>query len=153
MKKLAIILVAAILTAAAPPGSFAAHDHGAMGHGDMMASGSVAHEEVIDGVKVTFEVLDIRAQMKGEIPKGLKETHHVMVSFTDVKSGKKITDGEVKIKIQGPDKTEQTKDLMGMQGHFGADFDLAKKGKYGVMCKFLVKDGKARSARFWYTVQ
>lgn len=31
-----------------------------------------------------------------------------------------------------------------MQGHFGADFELSKKGKYGVMSKFQLKDGKTR---------
>ncbi|BCO11294.1 hypothetical protein GEOBRER4_n1399 [Citrifermentans bremense] len=41
---------------------------------------------------------------------------------------------------------------MGMQGHFGVDFDFSKKGKYGVMCKLQLKDGKTRSAKFLYTV-
>ena len=40
-----------------------------------------------------------------------------------------------------------------MEGHFGADFDLSKKGKYGVMAKFKLADGKVRSAKFWYTVK
>jgi hypothetical protein len=30
---------------------------------------------------------------------------------------------------------------------------MAKKGKYGVMSKFKVKDGKVRSTRFWYDVK
>ena len=153
MKKVAIILAAVTVALAAPHAVRAAdHDHGAM-HGDMTATTAAAHEEVINGVKATFEVLDMREQMKGSIPKGMKETHHVMVIFTDVKSGKKITEGEVKVKIQGPDKAEQTKDLMGMQGHFGADFTLSQKGKYGVMCKFQLKDGKVGVAKFWYTVK
>jgi len=46
-----------------------------------------------------------------------------------------------------------TKDLMGMQGHFGADVQMGKKGKYGVMSKFKLKDGKVRQAKFWYTVK
>jgi hypothetical protein len=33
------------------------------------------------------------------------------------------------VKVVGPDKSEQVKDLMGMEGHFGADFLMAKKGK------------------------
>jgi hypothetical protein len=40
-----------------------------------------------------------------------------------------------------------------MQGHFGVDFDFSKKGKYGVMCKFQMKDGETRSAKFWYTAK
>jgi hypothetical protein len=83
----------------------------------------------------------------------MKETHHLMVEFKDAKSGKALSEGDVTIKVQAPDKSEQTKDLMGMEGHFGADFDLSKKGKYGVMSKFQLKDGKVRSSKFWYTVK
>lgn len=156
MKKL-VILVAAALALTAPIASFAM-DHGSMNmdHGSMMKEGSVAHEEVVNGVKATFKVLSMKEHMKAmdmEMPKGMKETHHIMVMFKDAKTGKAITEGDVKVKVQGPDKAEQTKDLMGMQGHFGADFDLSKKGKYGVMCKFKVKDGQVRSSKFWYTVK
>lgn len=156
MKKL-VILVAAALALTAPIASFAM-DHGSMNmdHGSMMKEGNVAHEEVVNGVKATFKVLSMKEHMKAmdmEMPKGMKETHHIMVMFKDAKTGKAITEGDVKVKVQGPDKAEQTKDLMGMQGHFGADFDLSKKGKYGVMCKFKVKDGQVRSSKFWYTVK
>lgn len=64
--------------------------------------------------------------------------------------------GEVKVKLQGPDKSEQNKDLMGMQGHFGADgadFDIAKKGKYGVLLKIKLKDGRVRQSKCWYTAK
>jgi hypothetical protein len=158
MKKM-IVLIAAALTLTAPFISFAMdHDHGSMSHGDhsMMEMGAVAHQEVVDGVKAVFKVLSMKEHMKAsnmEMPKEMKETHHIMVEFKDAKSGKALTEGEVKVKVQGPDKTEQTKDLMGMQGHFGADFDLSKKGKYGVMSKFQLKDGQVRQAKFWYTVK
>src|SRR6185369_11928335 len=160
MKKQVMILAAATLALWAPMTSFAAMDHGSMdmSHGDhsMMKMGDVAHEEVVDGVKATFKVLSMKEHMKVmkmEMPKDVKETHHIMVEFKDAKTGKALTEGDVKVKVQGPDKAEQTKDLMGMQGHFGADFDLSKKGKYGVMCKFQLKDGKVRNAKFWYTVK
>lgn len=154
MKKRATILAAALALTVPFTGMTAEHSHGTMHHGgEMMAGGQVAHEEVINGVRATFEVLDMRAQMKGDMPKGMMETHHVMVRFTDAASGGKITSGEVKVKILGPDKAEQTKDLKGMQGHFGADFDLSKRGRYGVMCKFQLKDGKVRSTRFWYIIK
>lgn len=112
--------------------------------------GKVAHEEVVDGVKASFSVLDIKEKMA---KMGMKETHHIMVMFADAKSGKKLGEGEVKVKVMAPDKTEQVKDLMGMEGGFGADFTMPKKGKYGVMAKFKLKDGKMRSAKFWYTVK
>jgi hypothetical protein len=88
-----------------------------------------------------------------ELPKGMKETHHISVEFKDVKSGKALTEGEARMKLQNPDKAEQTKDLVAMQGHFGADFEMSKKGRYGVMSKFVLKDGKVRQAKFWYTVK
>jgi hypothetical protein len=161
MKKQVLMIAIAALTLSAPA-AFAAdhggHDHGQMGmehdgH-SMMEKGSVAHQEVVDGVRVTFAVTDMRERMKGmEMPQGMRETHHIAVEFKDAKSGKPLTEGAVKVKVIGPDKTEQVKDLMGMQGHFGADVDLSKRGKYGVLCKFQLKDGKVRNAKFWYTVK
>jgi hypothetical protein len=157
MKKLALIIAAATLALSAPA-AFAAdhegHDQGSMdmGHGDhsMMSMGKTAHEEVVDGVKATFNVIDIQQKMK---EMGMKETHHIMVMFTDAKTGKMMSGGEVRIKVMGPDKSEQMKDLMGMEGGFGSDFTMPKKGKYGVMCKFKLADGKVRNAKFWYTVK
>ena len=153
MKKF-IFTVAAIL-ALYVPAAFAA-DHGGHGMGHGEHKGDVAHEEVVDGVKATFKVMSMKEHMKAmklEMPKGMKETHHIAVEFKDVKTGKALTVGDVAVKVQNPDKSDQTRNLMGMQGHFGADFDLSKKGKYGVMCKFKLADGKVRNAKFWYTVK
>lgn len=150
MKKL--IVVAAILVISAPLAVFAMEHSGhAMEH-----KTNVAHEEVVDGVKATFSVQTMADAMKDmgmEMPQGVKETHHISVSFKDTKSGKMLTDGSATVKVQNPDKSTQVKELMGMQGHFGADFELSKKGKYGVMCKFQLKDGKTRQAKFWYQVK
>lgn len=158
MKKKMAIITAFIIAASAPMAVKAAeHDHGSThsGHGSQMAQmGKVVHQQVVDGVKVTFRLIDMQEQMKGmEIPKGMKETHHLMANFADDKTGKPLTEGEVKAKVAGPDKSEQTKALMGMEGHFGADFIMANKGRYGVMCKFKVKDGKIRSSKFWYVMK
>ena len=163
MNRLVTIIAAAALAFAAPMTSFAAMEHGSMkGMEHMEHMAGVAHEEVVDGVKATFMIISMTERMKEmkmEMPKGMKETHHLMVTFTDAKSGKNLPEGEVKVKIQGPDKLEQTKDLMGMPGMsgmaagFGADLVMNKKGKYGVMTKFKLKDGKVRSAKFWYSVK
>lgn len=157
MKKL-VLTLAAILALSAPAAFAAEHGGHDMSHGDhsMMEKGDVAHQEVVDGVKAVFKVLSMKEHMKAmkmEMPKGMKETHHIMVEFKDAKTGKALTEGEVKVKVQNPDKSDQAKDLTGMQGHFGADFDMSKKGKYGVMSKFQLKDGKVRQAKFWYTVK
>lgn len=158
MKKITV-LIAALFALTAPITSFAAdggHGGGSHGKDHMDHQGSVAHDEVVDGVRVTFKIMSMKEHMQAmsmELPKGMKETHHLSLEFKDAKSGKALVDGEVKLKVQNPDKTDQTKDLMAMQGHFGTDLDLSKKGKYGMMSKFQLKDGKVRSAKFWYTVK
>jgi hypothetical protein len=158
MKKTAVFIAVASFALSVPLVSFAMDhesmpmEHGSMKmeHGAMMSMGTQAHQEVVEGVKATFNVIDIKAKMK---EMGMKETHHIMVMFTDAKSGAKLSEGEVKLKVTGPDKKEQVKDLMGMEGGFGADFTMAKPGKYGVMTKFKLKDGKVRSIKFRYTVK
>ena len=155
MKKMTV-LIAALFALAAPVASFAAMDHGSMKMEHGGHQGNVAHEEVVEGVKATFKVMSMKEHMKAmkmEMPKEMKETHHIAVEFKDTKTGKALTEGDVKVKVQNPDKSDQTKDLMGMEGHFGADFDMSEKGKYGVMCKFQLKDGKVRNSKFWYTVK
>jgi len=150
MKKL-IAVTAAVISLSFPLFAFA-KDHS----GHEMGHASAAHEEVVDGVKVTFNVqtmADAMKEMGMEMPKGIKETHHISVAFKDVKSGKALTEGTVTVKVQNPDKSSQTKEFTGMHGHFGADFVFTQNGKYGVMCKFLLKDGKTRQAKFWYTVK
>ena len=153
MKKLMPYLLVSILALPVPVASSFAMDHD-----KMMGMSNVAHEEVVDGVKASFKVMSMK-EMNMEMPKGMRETHHIMVEFRDARTGKPLTEGEVKIKIQGPDKTEQVKDLMSMGGMsgmgagFGADFDLSKKGKYGIMTKFKQNDGKVRTVKFWYEVK
>jgi hypothetical protein len=161
MKKTATLITAAAFAICVPMTvSATEHEHGSMqmGHGrmkmehegGMMAMGKLAYDEVVDGVKATFKVIDIRKKMK---EMGMKETHHIMVMFTDPKTGKKFSEGEVKVKVAGPDKAEQVKELMGMEGGFGSDFTMAKKGKCGIMTKFKLTDGKVRSVKFWYEVK
>lgn len=151
MRKL--IAVTAAILALSSPLTVLAMEHS--GHGEEHKT-NVAHEEVVDGVKATFSVQTMADAMKDmgmAMPKGVKETHHISVAFKDAKSGKMLSDGAVTVKVQNPDKSTQVKELMGMQGHFGADFVFSKNGKYGVMCKFQLKDGKTRQAKFWYQVK
>lgn len=157
MKKMVLVL-AAVLLACSAPLSALAMDHDMSKHGDSMVMdkggemqmGKPAHVAVADGVKASFYFLDIKAKMQAM---GMKETNHIMVMFTDAKTGKMLPDGDVKIKVLAPDKSEQVKELMEMKGGFGSDFTLAQKGKYGVMCKFKLDDGKVRSVKFWYQVK
>jgi len=162
MRKTSVIIAAALFAFSAPIASFAAmeHDHGSMPmeHGSMkkehgggmMSMGKAAHEAVVEGVKASFVVIDNREMMK---EMKMKESHHIMVMFTEPKSGKQLSEGEVTVKVLAPDKKEEVKALMEMERGFGADFTMRKPGKYGVMAKFQLKDGKVRSTKFWYTVK
>ncbi|GFO61712.1 hypothetical protein GMST_40370 [Geomonas silvestris] len=154
MKKLALVLAASCLALSAP--ALAAMDHGGMDMDHSSHGSGMAHEEVVEGVKVGFKIQSAKEAMKAmkmEMPMQKGETHYIATIFKDAKTGKALTEGEVKVKVMAPDKSEQTKDLMAMHGEFGAFFDLSKKGKYGIMTKFQLKDGKTRSAKFWYTVK
>jgi hypothetical protein len=157
MKRVALILAAAAFAFSVPVlASAMDHSNMDMDHGAMDHKAGVAHEEVVDGVKVSFKIQGAKEAMKAmkmEMPTEKGENHYIAVVFKDAKSGKALTEGEVKLKLMAPDKGEQTKDLMAMHGEFGAFFNLAQKGKYGVMTKFQLKDGKTRSAKFWYTVK
>jgi len=164
MKKTVLVFAAAAFALISSSTCYAA-EHGSMTmpmeHGGQMAhKSSVAHEEVVDGLKVTFKIMNMKEQMKGKgMPKEMKDTDHIMVEFKDLKTGKTIAEGQVKVKVVGPDKSEQVKELAGMGsmgsmgGHFGADFNFSKKGKYGVMAKFKLAEKKEGSVKFWYEVK
>jgi hypothetical protein len=149
-----LFILAAVLLMTVPP-AFAAGKDSAAPKSKPVPS-DIVHEEIVDGVKATFKIETMAAAMKSMgmvLPKGVKETHHISVELRDAKSGRLFTEGEAKVKIQAPDKSEQIKDLLAMVGHFGADLTLAEKGRYGIMCKFKPKGGKVGLARFWYQVR
>jgi hypothetical protein len=119
------------------------HDHSGMAAaGGMLDLGSKAEK----GVKATAEMKDVRAAMA---KMGMKTTHHFMVSFTDEKSAKAIDSGTVAVKITGPDgAVTGPMELMGMQGHFGADVILDKKGEYTFQVGSKLADGQVRQYEF-----
>lgn len=150
MSKITATIAAALLAVSAPaavlakPAPTAAAQHAAQ---------ALDHEQTFGGVRVTFQFVSMKEHLKAKnvpIPVGMKETHHLKVDFLDAKTGRPFTEGEVKVKVQGPDKSAQVKDLMGMNNRFCADFDLSQKGKYGVMTKFQLKGGEVQTVKFWY---
>ena len=152
-----VVILAATFALSAPLMA-SASEHGSMNmemkHDGMMSMGKMIHSETVDGVKVMFHLIDMKEKLKGmQVPAGMTDTHHLMIMFSDAKSGKMLSSGQVKVKIIGPDKSEQVKTMMGMNGGFGSDVNLSAKGKYGIMTKFLLSDGKVRSCKFWYEVK
>ena len=153
MKRLTVTIAAALLALSAPMAVLAKPAPAAA---TQQAAQALDHEQTFGGVRVTFKFVGMKEMFKAKnvpMPAGLKDTHHLKVDFLDAKTGKPFTEGEAKVKVQGPDKTAQVKDLMAMNNRFCADFDLSKKGKYGVMTKFQLKGGEVQSVKFWYDVK
>jgi hypothetical protein len=125
-------------------------DHGKMDmdHGGMKMSGDMIMlgNAVQDGVKGMAHLKDVKQAMA---KMGMKTTHHFMVMFADVESGKPIDSGVAAVKVKGADgkETEAVK-LMGMQGHFGADIELGAPGKYEFEVGTKLADGKKRQFEF-----
>lgn len=156
MRKQLLFFAVILIFAGAVPVCAVEKDH--VGHGMNWGNhkpGNADHQEVVDGIKTIVNIMAIKEVMEGagmNLPEGFKETHHISASFNDMKTGKPVEKAEVMVKLQYPDKTEQVKNLTAMHGHFGADFDMKAKGRYLVMCRFRLPDGKSRSTSFWYTV-
>jgi len=162
MKKICTILLTALFALSIPlMASAMSHEKEHMEHGKMekmehggmmMEKGMVMlGEKTEDGVKAMAHLNDVKEAMA---KMGMKETHHFMVMFMDVKSGEPITEGTVAVKIEGPaGKTSDPVKLMGMEGHFGADIVLTEKGKYEFKVGTKLPDGQKRQYEFEYEVK
>lgn len=130
-------------------------DHGKMNmqhdgmnmNGDMIMLGDATQ----NGVKAMAHLKDVHEAMA---KMGMKTTHHLMVMFADLATGKPIASGMVAVKIVKPDgETEGPIRLMGMQGHFGVDATLKEKGKYHFNVGTKLADGQKRQYEFNYTLE
>ena len=121
-------------------------DHGKMNmqhsgmnmEGDMILLGDATQ----GGVKAMAHLKDVHQAMARM---GMKTTHHLMVMFADLATGKPIDTGMAAVKITGPNgETAGPIKLMGMQGHFGADIELPEPGQYHFAIGSKLADGKQR---------
>ena len=162
MKKIIalIITISAIILISSNPAMADASDkgHGKMkmpaadtsdeGHGKMKmpAAGAFKHQMIDKHIRAEFQIMSL-ASMNMKDPDGA--THHVMVKLYDNIGNKPVKEAVGKVKVIGPDKSEQTNGLKNYNGIFAANFTFSSKGKYGVIC--LVKiDGKKYLFKFWY---
>ncbi len=118
--------------------------HGGMGSSSMKME---TKEVLVEGVKVTFQIMandehkkmlkDMK--MKEDVEPGT--THNVTVTLKDEKTKKEITDAQVTLKVIDPKGKDQVKDMKyeGAMKSFDAYFALPDKGKYQVIV--LVKRG------------
>jgi hypothetical protein len=149
MKRTVIILTIGILllsglSAAAMQGHENKGHSSQMG-GDMGEMG-FKHTAVVDGVRSEFQIMSL-ASMKMSDDQG--RTHHIMVKLIDNTNQTEIKTAAGKIKIIGPNGSEQISALQNYSGIFAANFTFADKGKYGVICLLKV-DGQKKLFKFWY---
>ena len=106
--------------------------------GDFVEIGKDTQEGVVATVKVkTYDEKTLATMAK----MGMDATHHVMVFFTDEKSGNEIAGGKVAIKVKG----SEAKPVMMMQmgAGFGGDVALGD-GMYTFEIGTKLEDGKKR---------
>ena len=137
--------------------------HGAMDHakemsGDMhkghdmsnMEEGFVeVGKDTQDGVVATVKVKTYDEKAKATMAKmGMNATHHVMVFFTDEKTGESVGSGMVAIKVENQD--DKPVMMMQMGPGFGGDVSIKEKGMYTFEIGTKLADGKKRQFEVEY---
>jgi hypothetical protein len=115
------------------------------GHGGMMKMGDKVFGGKVGPWQGEARLIDMKAHME-------KATHHLAFELTDPKTKKPLTEGKGSVTVVGPDKKEEKSDFMAMEGHFGADVNLPKPGKYTFKVA-IESGGKKGSATFSHTVK
>jgi len=160
MKRLALMVpgVMILSLAAYVSPSLAQHSHGGMTMGGSMKM--EMKEVLVEGVKVTFEIM--ANEEHGKMLKDMKmkedlepgTTHNITVTLKDEKAQKEITNAQVTMKVIDPKGKDQIKPLKyeEMMKNYDAYFNLPEKGKYQVMILFKVGDQK-RTAGIYYELK
>jgi hypothetical protein len=159
MKKLMSVSLVVIMGLLVLPSlSMAQHSHGGMSMGTPMKMDT--REVIVEGVKVTFQIMDNQEhkkmlkdmKMKEDIESGT--THNITVTLKDEKAQKEITDAQINMKVVDPKGKDQIKTLKyeGEMKSYDAYFNLKEKGKYQVMVLFKVGEQK-RTAGIYYEVK
>ena len=128
-----------------------------MMHGDtdMMRMGTRVYRGEMGPWHGEARMIDMKAQMNasGMQTRGtMMNSHHIAFALTDPKTKKPVTEGTGTVTVVGPDKSETTYSVTGMQGHFGADINMPKPGKYTCRVK-LESGGKTGTSTFHYTLK
>jgi hypothetical protein len=123
------------------------------GH-DMMRMGDKAFSGKIGPWKGTARIIDMKAHLEASGMKAqgaMPNSHHIAFDLSDA-AKKSVTEGKGTVTVTGPDKKETKAEFMVMQGHFGADVNLPKPGKYTFKAD-IESGGKKGSATFSYTLK
>jgi hypothetical protein len=167
MDRFAACAVLLAFLAFPPAGVAAEKGHGAMpgmkmegtkeGHGDMMKMGDKIFGGKIGPWQGEARLMDMKAHMEkakasGMKMEGMMKSHHISFGLTDPKTKKPVTEGKGTVTVVGPDKKEETSNFMAMEGHFGADVNLPKPGKYTFKTE-IESGGTKGAATFSYTLK
>ena len=121
--------------------------------GGVVSDGSmiIVGESVSKGVRGMAHLKDVSAAMA---KMGLLATHHFMIAFVDEATGEQIETGTVALKITNPDaKVGETIELVGMDGHFGADVILDMPGEYHFKLGTKLADDVNRKFHFHQVIE
>ena len=168
MKRFSVSAVLLAFLAFPPPGVAAEKGHEAMpgmkmegpkeSHSGMMKMGDKVFSGKVGPWQGEARLMDMKAHMEKAKASGMKmegmamKSHHVAFGLTDPKTKKPVTEGKGSVTVIGPDKKEERSDFMVMEGHFGADVNLPRPGKYTFKVN-LESGGKKGSATFRHTVK
>ena len=104
------------------------------------------HQVVDKQIRAEFQIMSL-ASMNMKDPDGA--SHHVMVKLYDNSGKQPVKEVIGKIKVVGPEKSEQINTLKDYNGILAANFTFNKKGKYGVICLMKI-NGEKHIFKFWY---
>ena len=132
-------------------------DHGKMKSGghDMAKMGDKAFSGKIGPWKGDARIMDMKAHMEASGMKAagaMPNSHHIAFDLSDAKTKAHVTEGKGMVTVTGPDKKETKAEFMVMQGHFGADVNLPKPGKYTFKAE-IESGGQKGSATFSYMLK
>jgi len=124
-------------------------NHGQNHNGmDMQGDMIMLDNDMQAGVMASAHLRDISKKMK-EL--GMDQTHHFMIIFKDHNTKETLDTGIVAVKVIDPEGNEhKAVKLMGMEGSFGVDVALNKRGKYTFEVGTKLADDTKRQFHFTY---
>ena len=168
-KKIISILLSGFLLAFVPSIVVAQHQHGhdsppaapqkGTSHGMHKADQS-AQAATVEGLKITFEVMDMSAHMsmpgmKGNSQHGSSEhskSHAIMVKIQDTASKEILSDAKVRYTLIRPSGEKETGSLVWSGDHYAGGFSPKEKGAYQVQL-MIESGGMEREAKFLYSAK
>ncbi len=165
-KKIILILLSGFLAAFIPGIAVAQHQHGhesppaapqkGTSH-DMHKADKPVQTATVEGLKISFEVMDMSAHMsmpgmKGSSQHGSSEhskSHAIMVKVQDTASKEILSDAKVRYTLIRPSGEKETGNLVWSGDYYGGGFSPKEKGAYQVQL-MIESGGMEREAKFTY---